>query len=168
MEAFKLRSWQHDDLPSLVKYGNNINIAKNLTNAFPFPYTEEAGKAFISFAIAPGEKTIFAIEVDGEAVGGIGIHPQYDIFSKNAELGYWLAEPFWGKGIISKAISKVVDHAFEHYDITRIFARPFGSNIGSQRVLEKNNFQLEARFKKTIFKNGVFEDELVYAIRKAQ
>jgi [ribosomal protein S5]-alanine N-acetyltransferase len=163
---FKLRPWTQSDITSLVKYANNFNIAKNLTNKFPHPYSEEDGAAFIEFASSGDPIHIFCIEAEGEACGGIGIHPQGDIFSKNAELGYWLAEPFWGKGIISKAIHQVVDNAFATYDISRIFARPFGTNHASQKVLEKNNFKLEGRFEKTIFKNGEYLDELVYAIRK--
>jgi ribosomal-protein-alanine N-acetyltransferase len=98
-------------------------------------------------------------------VGGIGIHPQTDIQRKNAELGYWLAESFWGNGIISNAIKQVVQFTFETYDINRIYARPFGTNIASQQVLEKNGFDLEARFEKTLIKNGELLDELIYAIR---
>ena len=81
-------------------------------------------------------------------------------------MGYWLAEPFWGKGIITAAIRQMVEYGFKTWDITRIYARPFGSNIASQKVLEKAGFRLEVRFEKTIFKNGVFEDELIYAIRR--
>nr|GFD37118.1 acetyltransferase (GNAT) domain protein [Tanacetum cinerariifolium] len=109
---------------------------------------------------------IFAIEVDGQAVGGIGIHPQDDIHRRNAELGYWLAEPFWGQGIISAAIGQAVAFAFQTYDIDRVFARPFGTNLGSQRVLEKNGFVLEGRFEKALVKDGELLDELVYAIRR--
>ena len=84
----------------------------------------------------------------------------------NAELGYWLAEPFWGQGIMSDAVKQIVDYAFNTLEIDRIFARPFGTNLASQKVLEKNNFKLEARFEKTLFKNGEYLDELVYAIRR--
>ena len=84
------------------------------------------------------------------------------------ELGYWLAEPFWGQGIITRAIGQMVQYGFENFDITRIFARPFGTNIGSQKALKKAGFLLEARFEKTLFKNGQFLDELVYALRKPQ
>ena len=163
---FSLRPWQISDLQSLVKYANNPDIAKNLTDKFPHPYTENDGRAFIGFATKDDPIHIFAIDVDGEAVGGIGIHPQDDIYRKNAELGYWLAEPFWGQNIISRAIPIVVNFAFETYDINRVFARPYGSNLASQRVLEKNNFILEARMQKTLIKNGIMEDELIYAIRK--
>lgn len=162
----KLRPWRISDLDSLVNYANNENISKNMTDKFPFPYTESNGKAFIEFAIKDTPIHIFAIEIDGKAVGGIGIHPQEDIHKKNAELGYWLAEPFWGQGIISSAITKVIDFAFKTYDIDRVFARPFGTNIASQKVLEKNNFILEAKFDKVLIKNGELVDELIYAIRK--
>ncbi|MBN8706420.1 MAG: GNAT family N-acetyltransferase [Bacteroidetes bacterium] len=161
-----LRPWKPSDLDSLVRYANNWQIAKNMTDQFPFPYTEANGKAFIEFATKDDPIHIFAIEVNGEAVGGIGIHPQTDIHRKNAELGYWLAEPYWGKGIISQAIKLAVDFAFETYDIDRVFARPFGTNIGSQKVLEKNHFILEARFEKNLIKNGERIDELVYAFRR--
>jgi [ribosomal protein S5]-alanine N-acetyltransferase len=103
--------------------------------------------------------------VDGKAVGGIGIHIQPDIYQKNAEMGYWLGEPFWGKGIITNAISQMVDYAFKHWSINRIFARPFGTNLASQRVLEKAGFLLEGKFEKTLYKNGEYMDELIYATR---
>ena len=154
------------DLDSLVENANNLKVAKNMTDQFPYPYGEENGKQFIHFASQGEFIHLFAIEVDGKAVGGIGIHPQGDIMKKNAELGYWLGEKYWGKGIISAAIKEMIAFAFEHYDITRIYARPFGSNTASQKVLEKNGFVLEARIEKNLFKNGAFEDELIYGLRK--
>ena len=163
---FLLRPWSLTDLYSLVRYANNPDIAKFMTDGFPHPYTEEAGKAFIAFATKDDPIHIFAIEANGEAVGGIGLHPQADVHRKNAELGYWLAEPFWGKGIITNAIKEIVAFGFKTYDINRIFARPFATNIGSQKVLEKAGFALEGRFEKTFIKNGELVDELVYAVRK--
>lgn len=162
---FTLRPWTVDDLESLVKYANNSKIAKNLTDKFPSPYTIENGKFFIESATKKSPPNILAIDVNNEAVGGIGIHPQSDIHCKNAELGYWLAEPFWGNGIITKAITQMIEYGFKNWDINRIFARPFETNIASQRVLEKAGFILEGRFKKTLFKNGEYLDELVYAAR---
>jgi len=163
---FSLRPWTINDLKSLVKFANNKEIAKYMTDKFPHPYTKEHGILFIKFATKDTSNHMFAIEVNGETVGGIGIHPQADIQCKNAELGYWLAQPFWGQGIITKAIVQMIDYGFMNFDITRIFARPFGTNTASQRVLEKTGFTLEARFEKSLFKNGEFLDELVYAIRK--
>lgn len=156
------------DLASLTKYANNEKIAQFMTNKFPYPFTEENGIAFINFACKDNPIHIFAIDWNGEAIGGIGIHPMDDIFQKNAELGYWLAEPFWGKGIMGIAIQKILDFAFKTYDINRVFARPFGNNTNSQKLLEKTKFQLEGRFEKVIFKNGAYQDELVYAIRREQ
>jgi [ribosomal protein S5]-alanine N-acetyltransferase len=164
--TFHLRPWTSEDLPSLVRFANNPNIAKFMTNQFAHPYTQENGRMFIDFAQKGNPTHIFAIEIDGKASGGIGLHPQADIQCKNAELGYWLAEPYWGHGIITKAISEIVEYGFKTFDIDRIYARPFGNNIASQKVLEKAGFTLEARFKNTYFKNGEYLDELVYAIRK--
>ncbi len=163
---YKLRPWTQSDLPSLVKQANNWNIAKNMTDKFPHPYLESNGKTFIEFATQDDPIHIFAIDIDGQAVGGIGIHPQDDIHRKNAELGYWLAEPYWGNGIISNAIKEVLNFAFETYDIDRVFARPFGTNTASQKVLEKNNFILEGRFEKVLIKNNEYLDELIYAVRR--
>ena len=163
---FSLRPFTINDLDSLVKYANNPNIANNLTDKFPYPYTKENGKMFIEFATKNTPTTIFAIDINGEICGGIGIHPQEDVHRKNAELGYWLAEPFWGNGIITKAIIQIVEYGFINFDITRIFASPYGTNVASQRVLEKAGFTFEGRFEKTLFKNGEFKDELIYAVRK--
>lgn len=163
---FILRPWHISDLDSLVENANNPNIAKFMTNGFPHPYTPENGKAFIAMATKDEPIHIFAIDVNGKAVGGVGIHPQSDILCKNAELGYWLGENYWGKGIVTKAIKQITDFAFKTYDINRIYARPFGNNLASQHVLEKCGFKLEAKIEKNIFKNGEYLDELIYAIRR--
>jgi ribosomal-protein-alanine N-acetyltransferase len=166
MIDFVLRPWRLDDIDSLVKYANNPRIAQYMTDGFTHPYTIETGMAFIAFATKDTPIHIFAIEVNREAVGGIGIHPQSDIFRKNAEIGYWLAEEFWGHGIITRAIIEITDFAFKTYDITRVFARTFESNKASQRVLEKAGYIIEGRFEQTIYKNGAFQNEIVYAKRK--
>lgn len=162
----KLRPWNIEDAESLVENANNFDIARFMSDAFHNPYTLEDAKNFIAFATKDEPIHIFAIEIDGKAVGGIGIHPQVDIMKKNAELGYWLGEKYWGNGIISRAIREIIPWAFNTYDITRIYARPFGTNIASQKVLEKAGFVLEARIKENIFKNGAYLDELIYAIRR--
>lgn len=164
---FHLRPFTLNDVDSLVRYANNYHIAKNLTDRFPHPYTAEDGRRFIEMTLQADPVTVFTIDIHGAASGGIGLHPQTDIYRKNAELGYWLAEPFWGNGIITRAIAQMIDFGFENLDIERIFARPFGSNLASQRVLEKTGFILEARMDQILFKNGVFEDELIYAVRRA-
>lgn len=163
---FFLRPWQESDAESLAQHADNINIARNLTDQFPHPYTLENARSYIQQVQNEDPPRIFAIVSKGQAIGGIGIHPQSDIMCKNAELGYWLGEKYWGRGITRKAIQLIVDYTFQMFDFDRIFARPFGSNTASQKVLEKNGFVLEARFEKTIFKHGRYEDELVYAVRK--
>lgn len=165
---YKLRPWKEDDLQSLVANADNREIARFMTDAFPHPYTEEKGSAFIAYAMKGDPVNIFAIEVDGKAVGGIGIHPQADIMRKNAELGYWLGQDYWGKGIVTRAVAEMIAYAFRNFDITRIYARPFGTNEASQRVLEKSGFRLEARIEKSIFKNGEHIDELIYAYRRPE
>ena len=163
---FTLRPWAMNDLDSLVKFANNKEISKFMNDQFPYPYTHENGINFIQLATSDDPIHIFAIDIDEQAVGGIGIHQQKGIERKNAELGYWLAQPFWGKGIITKAVTEITAFGFKTYNINRIFARPFHTNIASQKVLEKAGFTLEARFTKTFFKHGENLDELVYAMRK--
>ncbi len=161
-----LRPWHLDDLDHLVELANNKNIARSMADVFPNPYTIENGKTFIGFATANPNSKIFAITVEGKPIGSIGLHLQTDILRKNAEIGYWLGEAYWGKGVIKNAIEQIVDYGFKNMDIVRIFARIYGTNIPSQRVIEKAGFKLEAKFEKTIFKNNEFLDELIYAIRK--
>jgi [ribosomal protein S5]-alanine N-acetyltransferase len=162
----QLRPWELTDLENLVRYANNLRIAQNLTDSFPFPYTFRDGENFIARVNANIPVTVFAIIFNEEAIGSIGLFPQQDIFRKNAELGYWLAEPFWGKGIMVEAVKQTVQFGFNNLPLDRIFARPFGTNLASQKVLEKAGFVLEATLKGTILKNGVVLDEMIYAVRR--
>ena len=161
-----LRKFTNDDLDILVKYANNSKISDNLTDQFPHPYTKESGANFIQMVTSHSPTRVFAIEFDGSFCGAAGVHPQEDIMRKNAELGYWIAEPYWGKGIATAAVLEIVEYGFQKFDVNRIFARPYGPNIGSRKVLEKAGFTLEATLKKTIYKNDELLDELIYAIRK--
>lgn len=163
---FILRPWQISDINDLVRNANNKNISDNLTNAFPHPYTIADGEKFIKSLEKHNPTKAFAIVINNEACGAIGVFQQMDVHEKNAEMGYWLAEQHWGKGIITNAIKQIVEYGFKNFEITRIFARPFGSNLASQKVLEKAGFKLEAKLKNTIYKNGKFLDELYYAIYK--
>ena len=163
---FSLRSWRGNDVDALVKHANNPNIAKFLTDEFPDPYTAKDGQEFILRAIRDQPRKMLAIDVSGEAVGSIGVFPQTDIYSMNAEMGYWLSEEYWGNGMMTRAVRQMVKYGFETFEINRIYARPFGTNVASHRVLEKAGFVLEARFTETILKKGQTLDELVYAIRR--
>lgn len=161
-----LRPWQETDFEDLSAFGNNPQIARFMTDGFPSPYTLDKAKGFIAMANRETPPRILAISQHGKAIGGIGLHPGTDIYRLNAELGYWLGEPFWGKGIMTEAIRQMVVYGFEKWPIDRIFARPFHTNIGSQRALEKAGFTLEARLKGTILKQDEKLDELIYAIRR--
>jgi len=162
----KLRQWVPDDIDNLVKHANNYNIGRFLTDAFPHPYTFEDGRQFIELVSNDDPVKVFAIDIDGEAVGSIGLFPQSDVHKKNAELGYWLSEEYWGQGIMPKAIKEMVEYGFKTFDITRIFARPFGTNTQSQKVLQKAGFTKEATFKKALIKENKFLDEIYFSIYK--
>jgi len=161
-----IRNWETSDAERLYKIANNFAIAKWLTNKYPYPYSLDDAKAFIAFANEAETPNVFAITLDDEVIGAIGIHPQDDIWSKNAELGYWIAEDYWGQGIATLAIKELVVYGFNHLNLNRIFARPFGTNIGSRKALEKAGFRLEANLPKTIWKNDQWYDECIYAIRQ--
>ncbi|MCL2560943.1 MAG: GNAT family N-acetyltransferase [Rikenellaceae bacterium] len=162
MTDFTLRPYREADVASLAKYADNYNVARFLRNAFPHPYTEKDGQQFIASIIGDSPTKVFAIDMEGEAVGAIGLFPQTDVSEKSAELGYWLGEPFWGRGIVTRAIGQMVEYGLRTWDITRIFATPFSINVASQRVLEKAGFTLEARLRDAFYKNGEYMDELIY------
>jgi len=165
---FEIRPFKISDSASVVKYANNPKIARFLSDQFPYPYTEDDARAFIERASGKNPTQSFAIVAGGEVIGGIGIHPQEDIHRKNAEIGYWVGEPFWGKGIMSRAIAWMLDYGFKTFDIERIFAKTFFENEASQHILLKNGFTREAHFKKTVFKNGALYDEFVFGIRREE
>ena len=161
---FKLRQWALSDLHSLVQHANNDKVAQYLRDTFPHPYTHEDGQKYIQSVFQENPVQTFAIDVSGQAVGSIGIYPQSDIHRKNAEIGYWLSEQYWGQGIMVKAIREIVDYGFSTFDIIRIFARPFSVNTQSQKALIKAGFQKDATFPKAIFKNKIFFDETYFSV----
>jgi [ribosomal protein S5]-alanine N-acetyltransferase len=158
-----VRSWTNDDLASLVKYANNRKIWLNLRDRFPHPYTRRDGREFINLARSQRPETMFAIEVDGEAAGGVGFVPHADVERVSAEIGYWLGEPFWGRGIVSEALVAVTKHAVETQHLTRVYAVPYARNEASCRVLEKAGYVLEGRLRRSCIKDGEIIDQLQYA-----
>ena len=167
MALFELRPFTLDDLPALVKHANDPSVAANLTDMFPHPYTEEHGRQFLVEAMKPVPLRR-CISIGGEACGAIGLHPKQDLWRLNMELGYWLALEHRGKGIMTAAIRQMVELGFSTFpDVVRIFATPFGSNVASQRALEKAGFTLEAKLMGTLVKNGVMQDEWIYAVRRS-
>src|SRR5512137_2611670 len=135
-----LRDWRPDDAASIAKHADNPRIAAMMRDAFPSPYRLEDAHRFISMATGSAQDLFLAIEIDGEAAGGIGIHLLDDVKRRSAEIGYWLAESFWGKGIVTDAVRSLVPVAFERYDIVRLQAGIFSNNPASMQVLEKCGF----------------------------
>lgn len=164
--AFLLRPWQEEDAPCLAAYANNPKIAKNLRNAFPSPYGLEDAKRYIAHCMEAGEERQLhrAIEVDNKAVGSISIVLGEDIHEKSAEIGYWLAEPYWGRGIMTRAVRELSEIAFSQYDIVRIHAEVFADNIPSCRVLERAGYTFEGAKRSAIYKNGVIQDSHTFAL----
>lgn len=158
-----LRNWTSGDIGSLVRHADNPRVAAMMRDGFPSPYTQEDGRRFVDLATAPGPRLFLAIEVDMEACGGIGIHPLDDVHRRSAEIGYWLSESCWGRGIATDAVRAIVPVAFKTFDIIRLQAGIFANNRASMRVLEKCGFVREAVHTHAITKNGVTMDEIVYA-----
>jgi len=158
-----LRKWKPSDLESLVKNANNYKVACNLRDAFPYPYTIGDGKEWINFAQNEEWGYNFAITVDSEAIGGIGLIIGKDIERKSSEVGYWLGEDYWGKGIVSSALKCIVEFAFNELKVERIFAVPLEHNIASRRVLEKNGFVLEGILRNSVIKSGKIYNRALYA-----
>ena len=162
-----LRAWKPGDEPSLVRHANSRTIWRNLRDAFPHPYTLVDAKRWIEVANPSKPITNFAIVVDGAAVGAIGLVLREDVFRRSAEIGYWLGEEFWGRGIVSEAVRAVTEYAFETFDLCRVYAGVFEWNPASMRVLEKAGYEFECRMKKSVTKDGETIDELIYALVRA-
>ncbi|MFZ5941596.1 MAG: GNAT family N-acetyltransferase [Bacteroidota bacterium] len=165
-DGFILRPFRPGDAPDIAKHANNSRIAANLRDVFPHPYSLKDAKAFISFVAAEPNNLVLAIEVDGEACGAIGLHGMTDIYRFNAEIGYWLSEKYWGRGIMSKAVTEMVRTGFTKFHWTRIWAGVFYFNTASARVLEKCGFRREAVHRGAVTKNGNTFDEFIYALLK--
>ena len=163
LEHCTIRDWRMDDAPSLAKRANNRRVWLGLRDAFPHPYGIEDAETFLQKAIGDQSGQFFCIEVDGAAAGGLGLKLGEDVHRHTAEFGYWLAEEFWGKGIMTEAITAFVDHCFAKFSLRRMFAEAFSNNPASARVLEKAGFVLEGRLRKNVIKDGEILDSLLYA-----
>ena len=166
----KIRRWELSDARDLAAALSNKKIQDNLRDGLPYPYTEQDGKEFISAMLAANESDTFAfaITINGKAIGSIGAFRQTNIHNKTAELGYYIAEEYWGKGIMTEAVKQLCDYVFSHTDIIRIYAEPFAYNIGSCRVLEKAGFQYEGTLRSNALKNGNVFDMKMYSKLKTE
>ncbi|MBK8496638.1 MAG: GNAT family N-acetyltransferase [Ferruginibacter sp.] len=162
-----IRNWKHGDLKSLVLHANNIKVWNNLRNYFPHPYTDEDGKAWLDKVVDALPAVNLAIDVDGQAVGGIGLILNGDVYIKSAEIGYWIGEEFWGQGITTEAVRLMTEYAFYYFDLLRLYAEVFENNKASMRVLEKNGYYLEGVRRKAVFKNEVIMDDYIWVKLRA-
>ena len=158
-----IRSWRTDDEERLPVHANNRKIWINLRDQFPHPYTRADAQRWLQHVTVVTPETNFAIDVNGEAVGGIGLVLQDDVERCSAEVGYWLDEQYWGRGIATAALKTLTDYALKNLNLTRVFALPFARNDASIRVLEKSGFTCEGCLRRSAIKDGVVLDQLMYA-----
>lgn len=161
-----IRSYELTDQRALIKYANNNNITKLLRDQFPFPYTESEAKAWLNYACNQDRETNFAIANSKELIGAIGLNLQEDVNRYSAEIGYWIGEPFWGRGIVSAALLVFTDYVFNNFNLNRIYANVFEGNPASEKILVKAGYLKEATLRKAVYKDGKFLDQYVYGILK--
>ncbi len=169
-QAFKLtdgvvtiRKLRPSDRDRMAEIANNKKVADNLRDAFPHPYSVADAERFIAMCRKHKPAQVFAIEFEGEYVGNIGLHVQDDVYRKTAELGYFIGEPYWNRGITTRAVNLICEYGFRELDIIKIFSGVFEYNIPSQKVLEKCGFVREAVLKDSVLKNEKIWDEHRYA-----
>lgn len=161
-----IRNWKLSDAKNLSEALSNLNVQNNLRDGLPYPYTESDAINYITDMLAAdGNNTFaFAIQYQGIVVGSIGAFRQNNIHCKTAELGYYVSEIYWGKGIATQAVKMICDFIFKNTDIIRIFAEPFAHNAPSCKVLERAGFQYEGTLRSNALKCGKVMDMKMYSI----
>jgi RimJ/RimL family protein N-acetyltransferase len=163
LASCRLRPWRQHDLQSLIRYANDRDVWINLRDRFPHPYIEADARRWLEYVCGEPVATQWAIEVDGEAAGGIGLEPQADIERMSAEIGFWLGRPFWGRGLMTQAASAVSEWALNQPGCLRLYASVLEWNPASMRVLEKAGYQREGLLRRSAIKDGVVVDRVLYA-----
>ena len=166
--GYKLRGWRSGDEAALVKYANNPSIWINLRDRFPHPYTMADAKAWVQLNLERNPVTNLAVATTEEAIGSIGLMLQTDVHSHSAEVGYWLAEPYWGRGIMTAALKAMSDYAFNTLGLVRLYAPHFEWNPASGRVMQKAGFTYEGRLRSAAIKDGRTVDELLYSLIRGE
>lgn len=161
-----IRKWERSDKERLAELLNNRKVLDNLRDGLPYPYTPADAEEYITATLSADEnKTFaFAITADGSVIGSIGVFRQENIHFRTAELGYYIGEPYWGRGCGTSAVRQVCQYVFDNSDILRIFAEPFAHNAASCRVLEKAGFRFEGTLHSNAVKNGKVLDMKLYAL----
>jgi len=163
LNACLLREFRKGDEPSLVRHANNRNIWINVRDSFPYPYRQADARSWVRLAGSEGLNLVFAIDVDGFVAGAIGVRPRDDVHALTAEIGYWLGEEFWNRGIVTEAVTAVTKYAFDPLGMVRVFAEVFEWNAASMRVLEKAGFEKEGVLRKSAYKDRKIVDQVLYA-----
>lgn len=163
LQSCVVRSWDWGDCDDIVRHANNRNVWINLRDRFPHPYKKKDAQTWLDIVVGARPENNFAIAVNDKAVGGIGFSVQSDVGHRSAEIGYWLGEEYWGRGIVTQALVAVSEYAFSQHDLCRLYAHVFEWNPASARVLEKASYVFEGRLKKSVTKDGKTIDQLVYA-----
>ncbi len=160
----RLRPWREDDVPELVRLADDRLVWQQLRDAFPHPYTAEAGRGWVAPATARPPATHFAVVCGGVLVGGAGYLPGQDVERVGAEVGYWIGRPYWGRGLATAAVRELVNVTAGRGGFTRLFALPFAANAASCRVLEKAGFTLDAVLRRSAIKDGRVVDQCLYSL----
>ncbi len=158
-----IRSWQRGDEHTLPQHASNRDIWLNLRDRFPYPYTQADAQQWVDHVVGAYPETTFAIAIGGEAVGGIGVVLHDDIERCSAEVGYWLAQPYWGRGILTAALKAFTRYAVDEFALTRLYAVPFLRNSVSIKVLEKAGYHREGIMRRSAIKDGQVLDQALYA-----
>lgn len=162
-EGIRLRPWRADDLDALVRHANDEQVSRGLADRFPFPYTREDGVAFLAGHVVDLQGPVFAIEIDGEACGGIGARLGSGERRHVAELGYWLGRMHWGRGIMTRTVRTYESWLMDEFRLYRLQATVLDFNFGSARVLQKNGFVEEGLQRAAVFKRGELHDLRIFA-----
>ena len=167
---YRIRKWKLSDAKDLAIALSNKKIQDNLRDGLPYPYTEKDGADYISAMLSADENDTFAfaVTVKDKVIGSIGVFRQENIHRQTAELGYYVAEEYWGRGIMTEAIKQICEYVFDKSDIIRIYAEPFAYNIASCRALEKAGFQYEGTLRSNAVKNGEVIDMKMYSLLKTE
>jgi len=157
-----LREWKRSDAAALARIANNKKVWDNVRDRLPHPYTKKDAKEWLALVKKQNITTTFCVEVDGEMAGSIGFTLKEDVYRKNAEIGYFIGEEYWGKGVATEAVRQLMNYIQKNFDLVRIYAEVFEYNRASMKVLEKNGFYLECIRKKAAIKNDMILDDYVW------
>lgn len=163
----RLRELVESDIDSIATYANNFNVSRYMASRMPHPYTSEDAKWWVRTG-SKEQGLNFAIDFESTCIGVIGVRFGENEYQYSAEIGYWIAEEYWGKGIGTEAVSKMTNYVFSESKIVRLSAPVRSPNKASMRVLEKSKYILESVQKETVYKNNEFMDEHIYVIFRSQ